>query len=890
MRSDAPRLPALSGPRISRRAVLRSAAVMAIAPVIKGCSSLGETASTPPKRIYLAPDDHTDYFWSADGETYRHAFVDMLDYYLALADTTDGEPSGHQSRWNCDGSFWFWVYERSKPESDFLRLIERVRDGHISLPLNALVVCYGGAPAEAILRGFYYAGRLERRHGLRIPVAVAMENQTLPYGIGALWAGCGARYSWKGICGCATRINARMREHDIYWMEGPDGSRILMKWNSMPGSNTAIGGYAETRDAWTVIDYVDTDPGFQARYPYQVIGAFGQGWDDLKTLNDHVLRAAKEKTTARRQVIVSNQLDYFEDFEKTYGDRIPSQACGFGNEWDLYSASMSEVSARVRRAVEALRGAEAMATVVSLHQPAFMAPLHELRDQAFMALGLFWEHNWTADGPVAPGVRADWQRELAGQIERYVDTLHAAATKALGRMIRRQGARPRFFVFNPLGWTRSDTADLPYDGRLPVHVIDLRTGEETPSQIVTVHGRQCLRVLARSIPPAGYAVFEIRPGAGTAFPAAATVSADGTRIETDLYSVTLAPNGAVTSLIDRRQGNRQFIRQIGGRFANDLGPNTGPSTDPGAGGLSVIEAGCVSVTLEAEAEGPLPHTTRLTLTRDSRRIALDNTITRNFGGTFSWGFGFAIEAPVVHHEEVGAIVRARLLADGGHYAPRNARYDWLTLNHFADISPQSGGAGITLSNADCAFFRLGNSSPTWLDTTTPQISALAGGQVDGPHLGIPEQGGDTQFHQRFALTTHKGYEPTQAMRFALEHQNPLIAAMVEGGSALPETSCALLRLSDPRALLWALKPADDGVADAGIIARLWNVSDAPVSATLTLNEGSIIAARETTHIETNRSPAPVAGGTLPISLAPRQMRTWGLTVDAPRVAEGPAAG
>ena len=26
------------------------------------------------------------------------------------------------------------------------------------------------------------------------------------------------------------------------------------------------------------------------------------------------------------------------------------------------------------------------------------------------------------------------------------------------------------------------------------------------------------------------------------------------------------------------------------------------------------------------------------------------------------------------------------LAQGGHYSSRNARYDWLTLNHFADIS------------------------------------------------------------------------------------------------------------------------------------------------------------------------------------------------------------
>jgi alpha-mannosidase len=35
----------------------------------------------------------------------------------------------------------------------------------------------------------YYAGSLERRFGIKIPPAVANEDQTLPYGLGALWSG-----------------------------------------------------------------------------------------------------------------------------------------------------------------------------------------------------------------------------------------------------------------------------------------------------------------------------------------------------------------------------------------------------------------------------------------------------------------------------------------------------------------------------------------------------------------------------------------------------------------------------------------------------------------------------------------------------------------------------
>ena len=158
------------------------------------------------KRIYIANDDHTDYMWTADVETYNRVFVDLLDFHSRLADQTAGEPAPYQSRFNADGSFWLWAYERSKSPAEFHRLIGRVKDGQIGVPLTTLASCYGGQPAEAVLRGMYYAGRLERRHGLRFPIALSMENQTQPLGLASLWAGSGARYSWKGVCSCASKL------------------------------------------------------------------------------------------------------------------------------------------------------------------------------------------------------------------------------------------------------------------------------------------------------------------------------------------------------------------------------------------------------------------------------------------------------------------------------------------------------------------------------------------------------------------------------------------------------------------------------------------------------------------------------------------------------------
>ena len=59
--------------------------------------------------------------------------------------------------------------------------------------------------------------------------------------------------------------------------------------------------------------------------------------------------------------------------------------------------------------------------------------------------------------------------------------------------------------------------------------------------------------------------------------------------------------------------------------------------------------------------------------------------------------------------------------------------------------------------------KLGDSTYYVLDSSTPQLNILAGGQVDGPNLGIPDQGGDSRFLQRFALQTHGTFNQTSAM-------------------------------------------------------------------------------------------------------------------------------
>ena len=492
-----------------------------------------------------------------------------------------------------------------------------------------------------------------------------------------------------------------------------------------------------------------------------------------------------------------------------------------------------------------------------------------------MNLGLYWEHDWTADGAIPREDRARWQEKLTGQIESYVDRLHDDSANQLGTLIAAEaGNTPRFFVFNPLGWARSDAADFIYAGSEDIHVRDLTAGADVPHQFERRDGANFLRILARDVPAVGYKTFTVLPGRGTvAADVAAKVSGPKNRdFENSRLRLVLEDDGAIAGLYDRSSPDYNLAGRIDNLVLNDLS-----ATRPYRNAAFEVEhTGPVSVTLRCTTDTGRNHTTRLTLVRDSDRVEIRNEITEAIGDIRHWTFSFNLPAPELRTEEVGAIIRVKTKSAGGDYAEKNARYDYATLNHFADLTDGTNTRGVTLSNWDCAFAKFGHSTPTALDTATPQLSVLIGGQVDGEAFGIRNQNGGTYFLQRFALRAHAAYDQVAAMKFGLEHQNPLVTGTVAGQreGAFPADTFSLLTSSDPNILLWALKPADDG-AERGVIARFWNLSDATATTRVAFRPG-LTAAHRATHLETDLVPAPLSADGLTARFEREQLQTFRL--------------
>ena len=826
---------------------------------------LSFVAGAQPKRIYLAPDDHTDYMWTADEEGYLDAILQMLDYYLDLNDRTAGEPYPYQSKWNCDGSYWMYLYSRYRSPEQMDRLIRQIREERITVPRNTMISIMGVAPLEATLRDMYYSGEMERKHGLSFPIALSMEDQVLPLGLSSLWAGSGVRYSWRGVCACVTQVKKLdRRPHELYRYTGLDGQSVLMKWYSVhPEMITKpnvfrynLGKYLEADHIPHAILDCQTLLSDRERYPYDAAGAFGKGGDALMTLTEDFPRIAREATSEEYQVIVSNEVDFFRDIEQHYGKVLPSESLSYGTtEWGTAVASMAELSASVKRSVEKLRTAELMCTLVARQVPDFGKDLEEIRRQAWFASGLYFEHDWTADSPdITRRQRAEWQRKTARTLTSYVDTLYDRSFRALTDLIAGDGNT--FFILNPLGWERTDYCDFPYDGPEKIQVLDQAEGKPVPWQWMTKEGKRHIRLLARYIPSMGYRTFSIVPGEGAA-PDGPFSLRDGV-FENQRYRMIVNRQGSITSLVDKAAGQRELIRETDGRTANDLGRAKRTKGIRGKE-LRLENVGAVSATLVAESYFPLKHHTRITLFQGIDRMEIENTLEENFGNqteTYVWSFD--LKDPVIRTEEAGAILDVRQASQGGHYADSICRLDWIGLNHFADLS--DGEGGLVLSNRDAYFFQAGHSTVDTLDVTTPQIQVLIGGKVN-PWLGIEYQDGETHFENHFALLPYSGdYSPTRAMRTSLEHQNPLVAGKACGNGNAYGTTYSLLSVSDPDIFIWAVKPAEEGIPD-GVIVRVWNLSDQDRE--YTLQSGwKLKAATQTTHVETDMAPLRLHKGKL----------------------------
>lgn len=782
--------------------------------------------------LYLAHDNHLDYAAQSTPAEQDQLLLEELDFYLAQIAATAGNPPPLQARYNLDSWWALKLYEERRTPEEFAALIEAMLSGHLSVPINPFIELYGAMPAEAAIRASYYPGRIERQHfGVLFPTAVSTDSHGAPWGLASLWAGCGARWAWKGICGCSNGTFTGERTDEVFFWIGADGRRLLMKWY-LPSGN--FGGLAEARDILSESTAEAAIARYSVRPPLlPATGLFGAGGTDLEYRSDFVpLAEAFNASHANDRIVVSNQHDYFTAVERS-GVALPEHRGSYGIDQDLRAASLSQSTGSLRRAMERLRTLEALAAVLHGEDPSLWAREQPAIEAGMNDLFKYFEHNF----------------DDAAQKQAWAATLPAVVEDGIARLTERFAARfapstqDRFAVFNPLGFTRTDYVDVPLAGSDPITVTDLISLQAVPAQ----RRDGVLRVLVRDLPSYAYRIYRYERRVPPSMPNAGVISA--TQIANEHTLLNVGDRGQISEWLDLQGVLVDVPRDFVG--LNNFGIDSESV-------LRIDEwTGPVSATMRVEIGGAVPRRTRITIFTDIPRIEIENEILANVTGEHFYRFDALNESSVTYVDELNTEVRL-----GMDFLP-GARTDYFGLGHYVRF--QTDDYSLTLSNRDA----FAMTSPAG---KLGEVSILAAGNPG--NTAITDQGGATRFTNDFALIPLRGrYSPGFSQQAALAHQNKLLPIMLSKTSSGTESSIerSYLSLDWPQVVITSFKPAEEG--ERGWVVRMRETLGLQLSADLDPRPLNVTEAWATSLNETDEEQLSIAGHAVDVPLMPYETRT-----------------
>jgi alpha-mannosidase len=877
-------------------------------------SAVQEIRLEPARRwtVYLFHHSHTDIGYTELQTRVARNHVEYLDSVIKYCRETDGYPDEAKFRWNIEVSWALENFVKTRPPADVQALVDLIKAGRVELSAMYLNVSDGFAHEE-IVRSVDVARELSRRYGFELRSAMNDDVNGFAWSLPQIFRQAGVRYFASGIN--ETRSRAPLRRPNAFWWESPDGSRIL-HWN---GEHYLFGNYElllhepVDRSAPKVGEYL---AGLEARgdYPQDIV-AFNVGaWttDNCppgRELSDRV--KVWNERFASPKLRLATLHEFFEQMEKRYGATLPVYMQGWPDYWTDGVASTAFETGLNRLSHNEILTAEKVSTLAAVLDPAKGAvfPRDEIREGYESAM-LFDEHTWGAynsiSEPWSELARGQWAEKsrFAYEARETSRTLLRRGGDALARLVA-AGGEHEFAVFNPLSWARTDVVRLALPagplreakGRL--RVVDRRSGAEA---VFEPQGDGAILVLAKDIPPVGYAVFAVETAdesAGRGGPAGAAAAApagarEGT-IENRFYRVTIDPRtGGLSSVFDKELGRELVDRSCawplntyvyeqpeGGREAVDNMAKRAVfhRWTADSAKVAAVERGPLTTSLVVASAPKMCASlrSRIVLYSDIKRVDLVNDLDKietfdpeavYFAFPFDVGAGLPRGqggesgglAPIVRMEIAGAD-----MVPGVEQLP-GTTLDWQTAQHWVVFGGPE--ARVIWSPVEAPLVQFGDiNTGKWqknMDLHNAWVFSYAMNNYWMTNFKASQHG---RVGFRYSLTSQPpaaGSDRVAATRFGWEVHTPLVATWLTAGNEGPVTPRAVsfLSVDAPNVIVQALWLDEDGTP----VARLREIGGEPAEGRLTSGLFFGVTAR------TSEGRESVENGSIPFQLRPFEMQ------------------
>ncbi len=848
---------------------------------------------TPPKRwtLYWLASIHTDVGYTDLQER-------ALEIHRRNLDAAVARLSSHRDfRFTAECALQVLSYLENRSSEAGDALLQALRDGRIGWQALFANMLTGLLDHETFARLVWPAGKLARERGLTFATAQITDvpGQTLTFPM--LLAASGVKYLASGANPdrAAPLLPATARGEgtvypQLYYWEGPDGSRVL-HWRAHHYGDGARFGFEAGPDemAHRLSEWLLNQPALLAQdWPYDTALLYGADWQDNAPLKEAMVANVEE--FGRRYVfprIVTGRSDeFFRDVERRYGPRIPVRRGDTGTYWEDGAASTAAELAAFRSAQLAARAAEIVALWDDRIEPRDENSVQQRRDRAadratmWRDLLLFGEHTWGADVSVSDPTSRQTVAQWAYK-KRFIEAGAAAARDDLRDGLMRLGRATRAgrgrLVLNAGTWERSDLARVPAGaGKSFTH-----EGRELPS--VDLEDGDAL-VLFREVPPVGYlAVTE-------ADRAARTATSDGNGLDATAggFSVRIDPaSGAIRSFsgpdgkervkVSGWSGLNQLVYALGGEHSAlwTSGDRNDLKNPPQ---LSLTQAKLVRcrrerlpgigvrLVVDRSLEGFPSITSTVTLYDELPWIDIENRIVKTptlAKEALYVAFPFSFTNPTVELE----VPLGRMTVDRDQQ-PGSCR-DWYCHTHWVWL--REGADGLLWSAPDTPLFTLNDLvRGAWRRSIVPDGTLFAYAMNNYWHTNYAaSQGGAATF--RFRLSLLAPGDLTEPVRRGWAACDPLYVSPSysnETPGPLIAKDRALF-YADKNVMIVGAKPADDG---DGVIVKLLDVAGQARAVGVWPAAYAFKLARRTNLVEQNGEAIPVASdGRASLDLA-----AWGV--------------
>lgn len=563
--------------------------------------------------IHILPITHHDLGYTNAIEPLLEDYLHFYDDILEFCKKTDSMGEDEKYRYTIEESWSLLHYLQNRPKEVIDEFMKYVNAGRIEVSAFFANITDVVCSHEEIIRLMYPTFELKRKYGIPVTCASITDIPGLSWSIPSLLASVGVKYFFAGLPWCYFETKRKredsnnpshsfwdekkiLREHgrpDAFIWEGIDGAQVYLQYDGDYGFNMRSFNKQQSYSELKKEIEISLDELENNGCPFSILRHIDYGWDNHPPQSDisHFVKKWNSEVAYPRLKVSTNSR-YFGAVQKEYKNlrtfrgEIPHTDYTAASTSEAYETGLNRITH------ERIQTAERFTGIYNSFAGAKFTA--ERTEKIYCDIMLFDEHCYGMCIPFGKFMDWNWntKKQYAIRAAAKAEELLYEAVADISAAIERKVDGTYIIVNNSMSFNRSDLVRVTnfelFDKNF--RVVDVETGKEVIWQLNRIDDpylpmpyashrfaagyefEKCLYELvfvAEDVPQMGYRTYKIEI-VETRPQFIEEVKVEGTVLENRYFKVEFnSINGTITSIYDK-EAKKELVDSSAPHSLNQL--------------------------------------------------------------------------------------------------------------------------------------------------------------------------------------------------------------------------------------------------------------------------------------------------------------------------------